>query len=857
MFRWLAGFALLALPIITLAGGAGRTATHAFSDPVDAVSVGMPGDAIDLEVSGFDGASRTWTPWQRLEIEKEFDPLLRESNLVMFPGPVNAVRVRGTTLDYDLHPIRVRRGPSRVMVASHRGSSSFHITSREEWGADPSLLVSGDQTTRSDTAGDNGSANGNGAAQEDPAHAPITGESSSASSSPRIRDCEEAQTNHPEDFAVARKVTTAPDGKILRWPQEYSPEVKLLVVHHTAIAVGGDARAGAERMRALYQYHASNRGWGDVGYNFVVGENGEIYEGRAGGDYVVAGHAYCNNRKTVGVALMVDANKEEPTQAQMRSLQTLLDELARKYGIDLERSARYHGKQFASPVVGHRELVSTDCPGFYVWGTMDQIRSNVERGALTAAIDFPSPPAPRSPPAAKERTRVDRAEERRTRRESLLSLREGLHAIGGVEIAGRPGEETLVSVRYQAGSRAHQRRSGIGVIRRGDAGIGVWMDKSGGFERLRNELFLPQFVKAGEELRLRLKIRFPREAGTATLQIGDLLYTLTTSGRRVRAAAPANGSFQTAERRPTQPQPAPPPSPPPASLPRTRPRSSFPQPSRPSVVATHRIRIRLSVPAAGDIVLDTDGNTQVGGMIAWTKTVALRRDASACVALAEDGREIARGEILHSDPGDAMLTIVSWRTPRNRFRGILECRIIGGELVLINELPLEQYLAGLAEEPDGEPFEKQRAFAIAARSYALHYLDPRNRKFKDMPYDGSDSPATFQAYGGAAFEESNPQWVRAVRDTAGLVLTADSDVLKTPYFSSDDGRTRSPDEAGWRDFPHSEIFASKPDPWCEGLPLAGHGVGMSGCGAEAQANKGKVAEEILEYYYPGATIERK
>jgi len=59
---------------------------------------------------------------------------------------------------------------------------------------------------------------------------------------------------------------------------------------------------------------------------------------------------------------------------------------------------------------------------------------------------------------------------------------------------------------------------------------------------------------------------------------------------------------------------------------------------------------------------------------------------------------------------------------------------------------------------------------------------------------------------------------------------------------------------GWSTFPNAEIFASKPDPWCKGMPLAGHGVGMSGCGAEGQANEGKTYLEILRYYYPGTDI---
>jgi SpoIID/LytB domain protein len=38
------------------------------------------------------------------------------------------------------------------------------------------------------------------------------------------------------------------------------------------------------------------------------------------------------------------------------------------------------------------------------------------------------------------------------------------------------------------------------------------------------------------------------------------------------------------------------------------------------------------------------------------------------------------------------------------------------------------------------------------------------------------------------------------------------------------------------------------------MVLHGHGVGMSGCGAEGQARQGKKYAEILKYYYPGTRI---
>jgi hypothetical protein len=197
----------------------------------------------------------------------------------------------------------------------------------------------------------------------------------------------------------------------------------------------------------------------------------------------------------------------------------------------------------------------------------------------------------------------------------------------------------------------------------------------------------------------------------------------------------------------------------------------------------------------------------------------------------------------------------SWSTNMNdnQYRGILEVRNIDGSLVVINELPLEDYMKGLAEPADNDPFEKIKAILIAARSYAYYYMT-EGVKFPGMPYHGSDDPAIFQRYLGYGYEMRAPNTVKAIEETAGIVVTYEGKVVKTPYFSSSDGRTRSAEEVfGWT---HTPYLQSVDDPFCEGMELRGHGVGMSGCGAKGLAEAGKKAEEILKYYYQGVEIEK-
>src|SRR3712207_8769980 len=42
-------------------------------------------------------------------------------------------------------------------------------------------------------------------------------------------------------------------------------------------------------------------GWGDIGYNYLVDFLGNVYEGRAGDENAVAGHAAGYNHGTVGI----------------------------------------------------------------------------------------------------------------------------------------------------------------------------------------------------------------------------------------------------------------------------------------------------------------------------------------------------------------------------------------------------------------------------------------------------------------------------------------------------------------------------------------------------------------------------
>lgn len=803
-----------------------------FREPVDAVSAYMEDATEKGMVRGFDG--KEWTSWQPLEVDPDQDPTSHESTLITFPVGMTQIQVRAGT-NVELHPIRVSKAPVFYDIAATSGNFSVpSILTRSQWGADESLRIASahprpPEVQEAQTHQDNG--NGDTATNN------------------RVEECNAAVRDYPDEFRTAKTVRHIGSDPLL-WPMQYSKKINMLVVHHTAQSVEGDARPGVERMRAIYQYHAVSKRWGDIGYNYVIDETGQIYEGRAGGDYVVSGHAYCNNVGTMGVALMGNFEEKEPTQAQVRSLQWLLKSLADKYDIDLDRSVMFHGKT-RSPISVHGDLLSTSCPGFYLHGAMDQIRENVMNGTVDNVVKFPAKPRRI---ITTDKPFVDRSAERRARRQSeeILQVREGLYAITPVELSGSPGQEVLISLKYVAGTDGAKRGKAIGAITRSDDGIGVWLDRNGAYERLRSSLMLPEKLGTWEALTMQLKVSFPLKEGMTSLTIGNITYHLQASGRRMRvpmSRTPSSATNRTTLRREQVVRPVT------SSSSRSFTSSRFSPPSTSSSVSSNNqkpvtnnsplIRIRLSYP----------DNTLSAAVITGTMDQSvLKISGDECIQT-QNGTEVARGKVVRIVEG--YFKITSWQRLQNEFRGTLECRVMDHKIVLINELSLEDYLKGLAEEPDTEPIEKQKAFAVAARSYALHYLGDKYRKFPGMPYDGTDNAANFQKYVGKAFERDNARWIKVVEETAGEVLTKNGDVIRAPYFHSDNGSTRSPLDLGWLSFPHADVYASKPDPWCKGQQNAGHGVGMSGCGAKGQALEGKTYKEILEYYYPGTVLEKR
>ena len=88
---------------------------------------------------------------------------------------------------------------------------------------------------------------------------------------------------------------------------------KTLVIHHSVIYEDNDI----DTVREIQRTHRRNRGWADVGYHFLIGKNGTIFEGR---ELDVRGtHVGGHNTGSVGVCLLGNFMEETPTDPQIRA----------------------------------------------------------------------------------------------------------------------------------------------------------------------------------------------------------------------------------------------------------------------------------------------------------------------------------------------------------------------------------------------------------------------------------------------------------------------------------------------------------------------------------------------------------
>jgi hypothetical protein len=175
--------------------------------------------------------------------------------------------------------------------------------------------------------------------------------------------------------------------KIVRGAPEYSPDVQVVFVHHTAGTNNYSCAQSPAIIRSIQAYHVKSNNWDDIGYNFLVDKCGTLFEGRAGGYSrpVLGAHTLGFNARSSAIAVLGNYSGVGVPARVKRVIAQVAAYKIGAYGnpptgrvaMISSGSDRYAKGSTAmlNRVSGHRDTGKTECPGNTLYGQLGSIRS--------------------------------------------------------------------------------------------------------------------------------------------------------------------------------------------------------------------------------------------------------------------------------------------------------------------------------------------------------------------------------------------------------------------------------------------------------------------------------------------------
>lgn len=847
-------------------------------------------------------------------------------------------------------------------------------------------------------------------------------------------------TRFKDELALSSVVDEDETEKKYIWPLQYPEKVRKFIIHHTATTKNLDNPAQA--IRDIYYYHAVTRGWGDIGYNYIVDRDGRIYEGRYGGEGVIGAHSGAGNNGSIGIAVLGNYEVEDVPEKVTSSISSFIAKKATLHGIQPDGSSLFRGDNMEN-IFAHRDIMSTTCPGAYLYAKLTTIRKLAAEGYAKPAekpkfvkdydyIDESNLAFVDLKPGltAKISIKMENIGKVDWNKETFIVVNKNPEFDGAISFPGsdpvilavmnetlvKPGQIATFSFNIKPGDKNKTVYMKIAPVVNGTVKIDdyivlpinieqkdykyefidakelpISMEKGEELEtwvKLKNtgnitwtkggentvvlgadhprdrtsKLVSPQSsrmgyleeneVKPGDIGTFALKIKAPNESGYfkeyftpvvegktwmqdsgmyfettvfSDIGIAELVgqtsakdwkrgesYVIWAELRNIGNTTwlkddmslsfirSKNLEISGSELAVTSVKPGET-----AMIrfvvtvkneealgaraimlrPKLKDKQIYAKPiyfyynvlpgqnivsnsgsSQSTTSSSKSIRIKLGfsgIPEiAGSGAFEVHGAEGKIADISSTQTVKVNELNGKYQVSIDAVNSIKNGPIRFIPKTGTILQIKNYNhapawNPAlndNEYRGVLEVQTVDTKLVVINELPLEDYLKGLAEASNTDPMEKIKAVVVAARSYAQYYMEV-GTKFPGKPYNLDDDPNVSQRYLGYGFEKRGGNVAAAVDATSGQVVLYNGEIVKTPYFSQSDGTMTKNAKDVWNwDTPY---LVAVDDSWCKETVFAGHGVGLSGCGARGMAEAGYSYLEILKHYYTGVEVNVK
>lgn len=151
----------------------------------------------------------------------------------------------------------------------------------------------------------------------------------------------------------------------LQFNSNNSPMKKVegIALHHSGVSV-------LQSVEVIHNYHKS-KGWAGIGYHYYVRKDGSVYRGRP--ENMAGAHCPGVNSTSIGICAEGNFSEETMSDVQKQAIIELAKDIKSRHDIKW--------------VKGHREIISTDCPGNnFPLEEIKNVIANVETPQTTNSI---------------------------------------------------------------------------------------------------------------------------------------------------------------------------------------------------------------------------------------------------------------------------------------------------------------------------------------------------------------------------------------------------------------------------------------------------------------------------------------
>ena len=167
-------------------------------------------------------------------------------------------------------------------------------------------------------------------------------------------------------------------------------KVRNIIIHHSATT--NDLIDYTNVVRNIYLSHTQVYGWSDIGYNYLIAQDGTIFKGRDPGifeqDNVMGAHFCSSNSGTMGICILGNYMDINPTRESLNALIYLLTWKSSKDSLNPYGTSMHPLNPDLHIIAGHRDGCSTLCPGDSLYENLGYTKQETSGKLKSCGYDY-------------------------------------------------------------------------------------------------------------------------------------------------------------------------------------------------------------------------------------------------------------------------------------------------------------------------------------------------------------------------------------------------------------------------------------------------------------------------------------